>query len=92
LEPPRRGVWGILEVLRMSDDLVYRIFVEMAVLEGKREVDGRWAVSDGQEIQRLLKRAFATVTRAASLSDDDVAAGGLRASGGGGAGKNQNRP
>jgi hypothetical protein len=54
----------------MTDDLVYRIFVEMAVLEGKRDTDGKWLVSDNQEIARLLKRAFATVARATSTSDD----------------------
>ncbi len=57
----------------MSDDLVYHIFVEIAVLEGKREPSGKWLISDPQEIQKLLKRAFATVTRAASLNEDDAA-------------------
>ncbi len=59
----------------MSDDLVYRIFVEIAVLEGKREPDGRWLVNDGQEIPRLLKRAFGVVSRAAASTDDDAMSG-----------------
>ncbi len=54
----------------MGDDLIYRIFVEIAVLEGKRDVQGNWLISDGAEIQRLLKRAFAAVTRASAPSDD----------------------
>jgi len=57
----------------MSDDLVYRIFVEIAVLEGKREPDGRWLVNDGQEIPRLLKRAFGVVSRAAAAREEDPA-------------------
>jgi hypothetical protein len=55
----------------MSDDLVYRIFVEIAVLEGKREPGGKWLITDGQEIQRVLKRAFALVARAASSAEED---------------------
>jgi hypothetical protein len=53
----------------MGDDLVYRIFVEIAVLEGKRDVEGKWLISDAQEIQRLLKRAYSAVTRASAPSE-----------------------
>ncbi len=54
----------------MGDDLVNRIFVEIAVLEGKRDVDGRWLTNDSTEIPRLMKRAFAAVARAGSPSED----------------------
>lgn len=50
----------------MSDDLVYAIFKELAVLEGKRTTDGEWKVDDPNEVSRLLARAFATVRRASS--------------------------
>ena len=63
----------------MSDDLVYRIFVELAVLEGKREPEGKWLVSDAQEVPRLLKRAFGLVARAAASLEDDGAGGGAAA-------------
>ncbi|MBA3810545.1 MAG: hypothetical protein H0X27_02655 [Caulobacteraceae bacterium] len=48
----------------MSDDLVYRIFVELAVLEKKRDVDGNWLTMESQEVSRLLKKAFSFVARA----------------------------
>jgi len=50
----------------MNDDLIYRIFVELAVLEEKRDVNGKWLVKDAGEVTRLLKRAYATVERAAA--------------------------
>jgi len=50
----------------MGDDLVYRMFVEFAVLEGKRDVNGNWLTTESTEISRLLKRAFAVVARASA--------------------------
>ena len=55
----------------MSDDLIYRIFVELAVLEKKRNVDGTWVSEDSTDVGRLLKRAYRIVTRATSSEDDD---------------------
>lgn len=54
----------------MSDDLIYRIFIELAVLEGKREVSGEWNISDPQEMSRLLGRAFRMVQRASTPPGD----------------------
>jgi len=50
----------------MTDDLIYSIFKELAVLEDKRTVDGQWKTDDPAEISRLLSRAFATVSRASA--------------------------
>ncbi|WP_420393069.1 hypothetical protein [Acuticoccus sp.] len=50
----------------MTDDLIYRIFIELAVLEGKRDPSGRWTISDADEMARLLERAFAMVERASA--------------------------
>ena len=49
----------------MSDDLVYAIFKELAVLEGKRSVTGEWSSADSKDVNRLLKMAFTVVRRAA---------------------------
>ena len=76
----------------VSDDLVYRIFVEIAVLEGKRDIDGRWLISDPQEISRLLKRAYSSVIRASSAGDDDAPSSIGRGGGQGGARMNPTRP
>jgi hypothetical protein len=50
----------------MNDDLIYRIFVELAVLEEKRDVNGKWLVKEPSELAKLLKRAHTIVERAAS--------------------------
>lgn len=55
----------------MSDDLVYRIFVELAVLEGKRDVGGKWLIDDSSEMQRMLKRAFSMVLRASAAEEGE---------------------
>ncbi len=49
----------------MNDDLVYAIFKELAVLEGKRKVDGEWVTDDPKDLYRLLRAAFVNVRRAA---------------------------
>ncbi len=49
----------------MNDDLVYAIFKELAVLEGKRKVTGKWTSSDPTDVYRLLRRAFSIVRRGA---------------------------
>ncbi len=49
----------------MNDDLVYAIFKEFAVLEGKRTVNGEWTTSDPKDLNRLLRKAFMAVRRAA---------------------------
>ncbi len=48
----------------MNDDLVYAIFKELAVLEGKRSVSGEWSSTDPKDVNRLLKTAFTVVRRA----------------------------
>ena len=55
----------------MSDDLVYKIFIELAVLDGKRDVSGNWKTSDPKDLSRLLRRAFAVVERASSSEEDE---------------------
>ena len=52
----------------MSDDLIYAIFKELAIVEGKRKPDGSWADASAADIQRILSRAFGMVNRAASNS------------------------
>lgn len=49
----------------MNDDLVYAIFKELAILEGKRSVNGEWSSADPKDVNRLLKMAFTVVRRAA---------------------------
>jgi len=50
----------------MTDDLIYAIFREVAVVEGKRLVDGTWtAESTPADVQRILSRAYGMVHRAA---------------------------
>ena len=51
----------------MSDDLVYRIFVELAVLEGKRTIEGHWLTKESSEVAKLLSRAYAIVARVSSV-------------------------
>ena len=53
----------------MSDDLIYKVFIELAVLEGKRDPSGNWTISDAQEMSRLLVRAFRMVQRASAPVD-----------------------
>lgn len=53
----------------MSDDLVYAIFKELAILEGKRGTDGEWKTDDAIELSKLLARAFAVVRRASAPRD-----------------------
>ena len=50
----------------MTDDIVYAIFKEIAILEGKRNPDGTWTSTDPQDIARILARAFAVVRKASS--------------------------
>lgn len=50
----------------MNEDIVYSIFKEMAILEGKRLPDGTWTSEDPQDITRILVRAFAVVKKASS--------------------------
>lgn len=50
----------------MNDDLVYKIFVELAVLEGKREVNGQWKINDPQELSRLFRRSVEIIARAST--------------------------
>jgi len=59
----------------LSDDLIYNIFKEIAVLEGKRTVDGEWKVDNSQEISRILSKAFTIVRKAASPKADKGAGG-----------------
>lgn len=54
----------------MGDDLVYAVFKEIAILEGKRTPDGKWMIDDAQEISKLLTRAFAVVRRASNPRTD----------------------
>ncbi|MCA0873457.1 hypothetical protein LCL97_21715 [Seohaeicola saemankumensis] len=54
----------------MSDDLVYAIFKEIAVLEGKRTPDGEWTIDDANEVTRILTRAFAVVRRASTPREE----------------------
>lgn len=49
----------------MNDDLVYAVFKELAVLEGKRTVEGEWKTEDPRDLYRLLRAAFVNVRRAA---------------------------
>lgn len=51
---------------RMSEDLIYSVFKEIAVVEGKRNPDGTWNDSNGNDVQRILSRAFSMVQRAAN--------------------------
>ena len=53
----------------MSDDLVYAIFKELAVLEGKRGTDGEWKTDDANEVSKILARSFAIVRRASTPRD-----------------------
>ena len=50
----------------MNDELVCRIFVELAVLEGKRDVNGKWLIKEAAEVSKLLRRARTMVERASS--------------------------
>ena len=49
----------------MKDDLIFAIFKEIAVVEGKRNPDGTWNSDDANDVQRILRRAFNVVRRAA---------------------------
>ncbi len=55
----------------MSDDLIYAIFKELAVVEGKRKPDGSWSDATSADVQRLLSRAFGMVNRAATSGQKD---------------------
>ncbi len=64
----------------MSQDLVYKVFIELAVLEGKRKLTGEWMTNDVQELPRLLKRAHQIVQRASVMSEEEgVAVNATRA-------------
>lgn len=53
----------------MTDDLIYSIFREFAVAEGKRSIDGTWSTESAPaDIQRLLTRAYGAVHRASVLA------------------------
>ncbi|MEQ8403766.1 MAG: hypothetical protein RKE49_01630 [Oceanicaulis sp.] len=49
----------------MKDDLIFAVFKEIAAVEGKRNPDGTWNTEDANDVQRLLRRAFNVVRRAA---------------------------
>lgn len=53
----------------MSDDLVFSIFKEIAIMEGKRAINGEWKIDDPQELSRILARAFGAVRRASAPQD-----------------------
>lgn len=55
----------------MSDDLIYSIFKELAVVEGKRKPDGTWVDASPLDVQRLLTRTFTMVNRAATSPGKD---------------------
>lgn len=52
----------------MSDDLIYSIFKEIAIVEGKRNTDGTWNEASISDVQRYLSRAHVVVQRAANPS------------------------
>jgi hypothetical protein len=57
----------------MSDDLIYAMFKELAIVEGKRKPDGTWVDTTPGDLQRLLSRAFGMVNRAAtSVTREDT--------------------
>lgn len=58
----------------MSQDLVFKIFLELATLEGKRKPTGEWLTGDVQELPRLLKRAHQIVQRASAGGEEEVGA------------------
>ena len=41
----------------MNNDLIYAIFKEIAVAEGKRKPDGTWKDGSAAEVQRILMQA-----------------------------------
>lgn len=52
----------------MSDDLIYGIFKEIAVIEGKRKPDGTWVDGSPADVQRILARAKGMVERTLKAS------------------------
>jgi hypothetical protein len=53
----------------LTDDLIYSIFREIAVAEGKRSIYGTWsAESAPADMQRLPTRAYGAVYRASVLA------------------------
>lgn len=50
----------------MSDDLIYSVFKEIAIVEGKRNPDGTWNEANVTDVQRILSRAFGMVQRASN--------------------------
>lgn len=56
----------------MSDDLIYAVFKEIAIVEGKRKLDGSWVeAATAADVQRILSRAFGMVNRAATAGAKD---------------------
>lgn len=49
---------------KMGEDLIYSVFKEIAAVEGKRNPDGTWIEANGNDVQRILTRAFGMVQRA----------------------------
>ena len=54
----------------MSDELVYKIFVELAVQKGVRELGGKWKSDKPGEISKILKKARRLVANE-PIEDDD---------------------
>jgi len=55
----------------MGDDIVYAVFKELAILEGKRKPSGEWNSTDPKDISRILTRAYSIVRRAATPSTSE---------------------
>ncbi len=65
----------------MNDDLVYLIFKELAILEGKRTIAGEWTTDDPKDLHRLLRVAFLSVRRAAEPMKKEAKPGGEASAG-----------
>lgn len=56
-----------------SDDLVYKIFIELAVMTGERKTNGTWVSKDPIDMQRLLVRAMRFVDAAQKQAQKSIA-------------------